>query len=229
MISTRYCLRWCTYCRNNDIVSTIGTPRYGISKYPEGIIQPILNKNQHKVKSSKSFFSQVKTWKIELDEIQASYDVANLYPSIPVDGAMDGIILQLTELFIIECYFLRDNAIWNFFNLEPIGLSVMVSYLTVICKNLEKHSIDLALAFGIAPKTFPRYVDDSHTRFGTRTNATDLHVRYTIYMKMIRNPIFSNVKIRNIENYCCFTIYRKPAITYVQIKQYSNISPHITM
>ena len=249
MISTRYCLRWCTYCRNNDIVSTIGTPRYGISKYPEGIIQPILNKNQPKVKSSKSFFSQVKTWKIELDEIQASYDVANLYPSIPVDGAMDGIILQsindydnlkttklvridilqLTELFIIECYFLRDNAIWNFFNLEPIGLSVMVSYLTVICKNLEKHSIDLALAFGIAPKTFPRYVDDSHTRFGTRTNATDLHVRYTIYMKMIRNPIFSNVKIRNIENYCCFTIYRKPAITYVQIKQYSNISPHITM
>ena len=164
----------------------------------------------------------MKTWKIELDEIQASYDVANLYPSIPVDGAMDGIILQsindydnlkttklvridilqLMELFIIECYFLRDNAIWNFLNFGPIGLS---------------------------PKKFCRYADDSHTRFGTRTNATDLHVRYTIYMKMIRNPIFSNVKIRNIENYCCFTIYRKPAITYVQIKQHSNISPRITM
>ena len=141
-----YYLRWCTYCRNNDLVSTIGTPRYGISKYPEGIIQPILNKNQHKVKSSKSFVSQVKTWKIELDEIQASYDVANLYPSLPVDDAMDVIILQsindyddlkttklvpidilqLMELFIIECYFHRDNAIWNFLNLEPFGLSVMV-------------------------------------------------------------------------------------------------------
>ena len=163
-----YYLRWCTYCRNNDLVSTIGRPRYGISKYPEGIIQPILNKNQHKVKSSKSFVSQVKTWKIELDEIQASYDVANLYPSLPVDDAMDVIILQsiidyddlkttklvridilqLMELFIIECYFLRDNAIWNFLNFGPIGLS---------------------------PKKFCRYADDSHTRFGTRTNATDLH------------------------------------------------------
>ena len=168
MISTRYYLRWCTYCRNNDLVSTIGRPRYGISKYPEGIIQPILNKNQHRVKSSKSFVSQVKTWKIELDEIQASYDVANLYPSLPVDDAMDVIILQsindyddlkttklvridiqqLMELFIIECYFLRDNAIWNFLNFGPIGLS---------------------------PKKFCRYADDSHTRFGTRTNATDLH------------------------------------------------------
>ena len=88
----------------------------------------------------------MKTWKIELDEIQASYDVANLYPSLPVDDAMDEIILQsindyndlkttklvpidilqLMELFIIECYFHRDNAIWNFLNLEPFGLSVMV-------------------------------------------------------------------------------------------------------
>ena len=40
------------------IVSTISTPPYGISKYLVDIIQPTLNKNQHKVKNSRSFGSQ---------------------------------------------------------------------------------------------------------------------------------------------------------------------------
>ena len=79
------------------IVSTIGTPPYGISKYLADIIQPTLNKNHHKVKNSRSFVSQVQTWKIEPDEIQVSYDVTNLYPSIPMDKAIVVIIQQLSE------------------------------------------------------------------------------------------------------------------------------------
>ena len=67
------------------IVSTIGAPPYGISKYLVDIILPKLNKNQHKVKNSRSFVSQAQTWKIEPDEIQVSHDVTNLYPSIPID------------------------------------------------------------------------------------------------------------------------------------------------
>ena len=79
------------------IVSTIGTLSYGISKYLVGIIQPTLNKNQYKVKNSKSFVWQAQTWKIEPDEIQVSYDVTNLYPSIPIDKAIDVILQQLSE------------------------------------------------------------------------------------------------------------------------------------
>ena len=52
------------------IVSTIGTPPYGISKYLVDISQPTFNKNQDKAKHSKSFVSQAQTWKIEPDEIQ---------------------------------------------------------------------------------------------------------------------------------------------------------------
>ena len=40
-------------------------------------------------------------------------------------------------------------------------------------QNLENNAIELALTFGIAPKTFCRYVDDAHTRFGNRNNATE--------------------------------------------------------
>ena len=80
-------------------VSAIGTPPYGISKYLVDIIQPTLNKNQHEVKSPKSFVLQAQTWKIEPDEIQVSYDVTNLYPSIPIDKAIDVILQQLSEDF----------------------------------------------------------------------------------------------------------------------------------
>ena len=79
------------------IVSTIGTPPYGISKYLVDVIQPTLNKNHQKVKISRSFVSQAQTWEIEPDEIQVSYDVINLYPSIPIHKAIDVIIQQLSE------------------------------------------------------------------------------------------------------------------------------------
>ena len=79
------------------IVSTIGTPPYGISKYLVDIIQLTLNKNHQKVKNSRSFVSQAQAWKIEPDEIQVSYDVTNLYPSVPIDKAIDVIIQQLSE------------------------------------------------------------------------------------------------------------------------------------
>ena len=41
-------------------------------------------------------------------------------------------------------------------------------------QNLEKkNAIELALRFDIASKTLRRYVDDSHARFGSRSNATE--------------------------------------------------------
>ena len=77
----------------------------------------------------------------------SSYDVTNLYPSIPIDKAIDVILQQLSEdyedlktrtkltlvdiqqlieLCVSECYFLWDNVIWNLLNSGPIGLSIMV-------------------------------------------------------------------------------------------------------
>ena len=48
-------------------------------------------------------------------------------------------------------------------------IALSESYL----QNLEKHSIELSLTFGIAHKTFRRYVEDSHARFGSRNNANE--------------------------------------------------------
>ena len=74
------------------VVSTIGSPAYGTLKYLVKIIQPTLNKNKHRVLNSSTFVEEAKEWNISPSEIQTSFDVANLYPSVPIDEAVAVII-----------------------------------------------------------------------------------------------------------------------------------------
>ena len=79
-------------------VSTIGTPPHGISKYLVRIIQPALNNSQHKIKNSVEFVNEAKTWKLSPTDIQVSYDVVNLYPSVPLDKAINIIVEYLKKM-----------------------------------------------------------------------------------------------------------------------------------
>ena len=79
------------------VVSTIGSPAYGTSKYLVKIIQPTLNKNIIRVRNSSSFVEEAKTWDISSNEMQVSYDVINLYPSIPINEAVDAMISILAN------------------------------------------------------------------------------------------------------------------------------------
>ena len=81
------------------VVSTVGTPPYGTSKYLVKIIQPTLNKSQHEIKNSAEFVKEAERWKISPTEIQVSYDVVNLYPFVPLDKAIDAIVEYLTNDF----------------------------------------------------------------------------------------------------------------------------------
>ena len=94
---------------------------------------------------------------------------------------------------------------------------------------MKKNAIELVLIFDIAPKTFRRYVDDSHSRFGNRDNATeflnvansqDPQIHYTIeYENDCKELNFLDVTIRNNLNHSYdFAVYHKLAITNIQIK-----------
>ena len=50
------------------------------------------NKNQTRLKNSETFVNKARNWTIEADEVQVSYDVVNLYPSVLVKEATDVII-----------------------------------------------------------------------------------------------------------------------------------------
>ena len=129
------------------IVSTIGTAPYGTSKYLIDIIQATLNKNKHRIINSSSFVNEAAAWETTQEEIQVSYDIINLYPSILIDKAITVLIdtlnndlddlntrtkLTLTdihklmELCLSKSYFLYENKIRLLENAGPIGLSLMV-------------------------------------------------------------------------------------------------------
>ena len=96
------------------------------------------------------------------------------------------------------------------------------------------------MTLDIAPKTFRRYVDDTHARFGSRNNAIeflnvlnsqDSQIPYTIeYENDHKELNFLDAIIRNNLNHSYnFAVYRKPVITNVQIKPHSNVCLNIAV
>ena len=170
-----------------NIVSTIGTPVHGLSQYLVKIIQPTLDKNEIRLKNADAFVQRAKNWDISQSEVQVSYDVVNLYPSVPVDEAIvimvdtlrsDHSVKQrckltinemkeLIELCLSKCYFLWNDTFYEMKNSGPIGLSLMVVISESFLQCKEKQAMQDALT--ITPpldlKSFYRYVDDSHARF----------------------------------------------------------------
>ena len=173
------------------VVSTIGTANYGISDYLVDIAQNTLNKNNTRVVNSQMFVEEAMQWEIGENEIQVSYDVVNLYPSVPVKEATEVLVDKLredkdlekvTKLTIIEikelidlclsrCYFIWNDEIHELENSGPIGLSLMVVMAEGYLQFIEAKAINIALHRQIELKTLRRYVDDGHARFNDLQSA----------------------------------------------------------
>ena len=78
------------------VVSTIGSPVYGTLKYLAKIIQRTLNKNKHRVLNSSSYVEKAKEWNISSSEIQTSFNVVNLYSSVPLDETV-AVIIEILD------------------------------------------------------------------------------------------------------------------------------------
>ena len=174
------------------VVSTLGTAFYGSCKFLVDLLQPTLNKNLTRVKNSSTFAEEAKSLDISADEVQVSYDVVNLYPSVPIDRSIDVVmdfvkdalddisartklnvddIERLLRLCLSKCYFLWDSKIFVIEDAGPIGLSLMVTMAEAYLQHLEAKA--LSQAVNCRPKTFRRYVDDSHVRFNNAANADE--------------------------------------------------------
>ena len=242
------------------IVSTVGTPVYGLSKYLVNISQPTLDKNETRLKNSATFVEKARNWDISPTEVQVSYDVVNLYPSVPINKAITVMIdilngdpelrerTKLTineikiliELCLSKCYFLWNGNIYELENSGPIGLSLMVVMSEAFLQHLEKNAIHEALHHNppIELRSFYRYVDDSHSRFPDFNNAEmfkvilnkqDKNIQYTMEREDENKSLnFLEVKtINNQRGKYDFDIYRKNAITNIQIKPTSSHDPKV--
>ena len=173
------------------LVSTIGTAPYKVSEYLVKIIQPTLSKSNVMIKNSKVFVEEAKTWDIDPDEIQVSYDVVALYPSVPIKKAISNLmemiqkdyndfktrtilklehVKQLMDVCLYKSYFLWDNQIHCLEDSGPIGLSLMVILAESFLQMIENKAMNIAISrpLPVNPITHKRYVDDTHDRFKTK-------------------------------------------------------------
>ncbi|XP_065658414.1 uncharacterized protein LOC136082928 [Hydra vulgaris] len=149
-------------------------------------------------------------------------------------------IKQLIELCLYQCYFHWNNKIHVMENSGPIGLSFMVVLAESFLQFHENYAIKMALTQNPALnlKSFLRYVDDSHARFPNIKQAKQFQdilnqqhpaIQYTIE---VENEIitlnFLDITITNntLGKYE-YKVYRKEAITNIQIKPHSNHDPNI--
>ena len=79
------------------IVSTISFPPYDISQYLVELIEPMLNKCKYKITNSLLFVNEAKIWLVKRNEVQVSYDIINLYPSVPINKALGILVDQLND------------------------------------------------------------------------------------------------------------------------------------
>ena len=98
-------------------------------------------------------------------------------------------IYELADFCLSKCYFLWNNEIRILKNSGPIELSFMVVLSESYVQNLEHKAIAEALILNLAPKTYRRYVDDTHARFTSKKqsrqfqnilNKQDKHIQFTI-------------------------------------------------
>ena len=147
-------------------------------------------------------------------------------------------VKTLIDLCLNKCYFVWDNQIRTLDDAGPIGLSLMVVISEAFLQKIERVSINSALQkpIPVAPKSYRRYVDDTHARFENRDKANEfLHilneqderVQFSIEYEDENKSInfLDTTIINNKQGSYDFKVYRKDAITNVQIKPTSSIEP----
>ena len=242
------------------VVSTIGSAPYGLSSYLVEVIQHTLNKNKTRLRNSASFVNEAKTWNISPTEVQVSFDVVNLYPSVPLKEAIAVMLdllkqdvdlkkhtkltipelKQLLELCLSKCYFLWNSEIHMLEDSGSIGLSLMVVMAEGFLQVLEAKAMEDAIHLQppVSPLSHFRYVDDSHTRFEimvfaekflTILNQQNDRIKYTMERESLEKKLqFMELSvINNLKGRYEFDVYRKKAITNVQVKKESGHDPTV--
>jgi hypothetical protein len=220
------------------------------------MVQSTLNLNETRLKNSQQFVDTARLWEIDEHEIQVSFDVVNLYPSVPIREAITILVERLKNnhnfiskltfeeielllnLCLSHCYFLYENEIHELENSGPIGLALMVVIAECFLQYHESNALLSALNNNIQVKSFKRYVDDIHSRFQVEEDAHKFlnllnkqhkSIQYTMESADFTNTLnFLDISITNSKTgRYSFKIHRKNAITNVQIKPSSCHDPKI--
>lgn len=234
-----------------EIISAEGSPTHKIAKWLVKEFQTLYTHTQtdtRQVQNTKQFIEKLQnSGNIEEDEIMVSFDVAALFPSVPVKEAIvlleDWLLrqksdatwktkvrtyLKLTRLCIEENYFTFRGEYYKQTKGTPMGNPLSPFLCELFMANLEK---DLKEK-GAIPERWWRYVDDIFSIIRKDAlpsileaiNSAHRDIKFTCEQEKDGKLPFLDVLIVRESNQMNFEIYRKPTHTQRVIPNTSNHS-----
>jgi hypothetical protein len=169
-ISSMYLMR--------QIVDFNSSPLLQTSRFLVNIIQPLTGKLDSHIKNSFDLKDKLLETHMDSDETMVSFDVEALYPSVPLDLALQltrsylysdlnlekrtkipiEAIMKLLYFCVHNTYFIFNNVFYQQISGLPMGASISVILADIVMEFLESYVFDVLLGF--RPKAFDRYIDD---------------------------------------------------------------------
>ncbi|XP_067628785.1 uncharacterized protein [Eurosta solidaginis] len=215
------------------ICSSVNSPSYNLCKYVVNILTNITKSSKYNVKDSIEFKNKIKDTYIYDDESLVSFDVISLFPSIPVDHALEIIASKwnqikshttLTKELFLEVvrFCIRDNRYFKLNNKiyeqrcgMPMGSPASPVIADIVMEELlEKFEDDSPYK----PRLLTKYVDDLFAIVKTDTveellnilNEYNRSIKFTIEVEKDGKLPFLDTLIIKKNNQLCFDWYKKP-------------------
>jgi hypothetical protein len=220
------------------IVSYVGSSLYNLSQWISELLCPLVGKTEFHVKNSTAFAKDVRAVSLDPGETIVSYDVVGLFPSIPIDFALETIHAVITSdnLFLSRCpvpretflslmEFLLKSTVFKFegkfyeqVSGVPMGSPCSVAVSNIVMERLEREAIH---SLGCHPKFYRRFIDDVFCVL--RADLVDalqdclnrVHARIQVTVEHPQNNSlpFLDVLVRIDGDSLTTTVYRKPTNT----------------
>ena len=222
------------------IVSTIGSPTYGLAKVLARILSPLAGQTSSFVKNSMHFVRKIKNTPLDESDVMVSFDVVSLFTKVPVNEAIDAIsemlkkdetiderttmspseVCRLTALCLRSTYFRFKDSFY-----EQRDGTAMGSPLSPVVANLymevfKKRALSSST---LTPKLWLRYVDDTfvvwtHGRntlddFHSHLNAQHPSIQFTREELSEGRIPFLDTCVEKRNGSVTTTVHRKPTHT----------------
>jgi hypothetical protein len=162
------------------VVSTVGSPYDQVSKLLFPILRELQGRSGMFVKNSRELKQKVQQWRVERNEILVSYDVKNLYPSIPIAEALELVdnllrskpdLSEVTNLSIqsimkllrwtFELFYCEYGGTHYVLNSGPIGLGATGELAIIYMEEFQLECLKLPYS---CLRQWYWYVDDSELK-----------------------------------------------------------------
>ncbi|XP_067614295.1 uncharacterized protein [Eurosta solidaginis] len=215
------------------ICSAVGSPSHGLCKYIVNILKNVTANSVYNVKNTIDFKEKINNTPICDDETLVSFDVVSLFPSVPIQLALDvirekwAIIKEHTkipkQIFMeIVTFCIQDNRYFKFNDkiyTQLKGLPMGSPTSPVIADIIMEQLLDTtSKKLGQKPRLFTKYVDDLFAIVNKNEvqntldalNSFDSHIKFTTELEEDGKLAYLDSIIIRRENELKVKWYRKP-------------------